>query len=328
MLFLLSFIFLRGEGSTNGKLYVCDGQTTTEAAGTYCVFAIDESECSTDDSLDCLTAPLEGNSLVDITQQGLGGAMVAGSNGMQMGVSPRPWTEGDQLVTAPSAVSGDDWANALAFSMVAPLRNKMMMTPWEVYPQDQWELYTNAFTDCMIKLVDGEANDLSSTNVHAQLNQATDGGPVHTPLQYLEEAAIDLVCLMTDLDMSGSRRLLSDDRCAAIREVWGIQSGTRCDCWTDAYVAMFGSEPEVEQGFFSDCSVVGTPTVPTETDSGSDDSDSGTGGGSTSGPTCCDGSTAACADGSSMPCSSGAPVCADGSNALQPGTECPSDDPG
>ena len=52
--------------------------------------------------------------------------MVANSQGAQINVSPRPWTDGDQLVTTENTITGDDWAYALAFSMVGPLREKMM----------------------------------------------------------------------------------------------------------------------------------------------------------------------------------------------------------
>jgi len=330
MFFILAFFHVIW-ASTNGKLYKCDAHTIDSGAdaGTYCVFAIDTSFCSADATLDCLNEPLVGNSWVNIAEQDLGKAMVANAQGTQKMVSPQPWTEGDQLVATSNSITGDNWAYSLAFSMVAPLRQKMMVTPWEIYPEQEWNKYTRAFTDCLIKIYDGDSNDLSSASVHAQLNQASDGAPTHTYLQYLEEAAIDLVCLMTDLDMSitgeGGRRRLSSDRCNTIRETWGISVGTHCDCWKDAYVGLYGSDPLVEENQFQDCSVVGSTTAIQTTQSSSTGEDTNAGGNTNTGgngPTCCDGSSAVCSDGSALPCASGAPICADGSNALPPGESC------
>merc|ERR550519_2814318 len=67
----------------------------------------------------------------------------------------------------------------------------------------------------------------------------------HFVLQYLEEGAIDLVCLATDLEMS---------RCDTMRELFSIESGTRCNCWFDAYEQIYGSQPSVDANLFTTCS--------------------------------------------------------------------------
>ena len=97
-----------------------------------------------------------------------------------------------------------------------------------------------------IKLADGNGhgNDLGTQSVYNILNKASDESAVHPYLQYLEESAIDLVCLMTDLDMP---------RCDTIRDAWNIGKGAHCDCWKGAYMELYCSNPEVEDGWFSAC---------------------------------------------------------------------------
>jgi len=54
-------------------------------------------------------------------------------------------------------------------------------------------------------------------------------------LQFLEEAAIDLVCLATELDMPS--------RCDPIREKWGMVIGDRNNCWWAAYRSIYTKGP-------------------------------------------------------------------------------------
>ena len=55
----------------------------------------------------------------------------------------------------------------------------------------------------------------------------------HNILQFLEEGAIDLVCIATDLEMA---------RCDTMRDKWEVEDGTKCDCWVEAYQDLFGSD--------------------------------------------------------------------------------------
>ena len=53
----------------------------------------------------------------------------------------------------------------------------------------------------------------------------------HYVLQYLEEGTIDLVCLSSELDMA---------HCDVTRGNIGVEKGQRCNCWFDAYKAIYG----------------------------------------------------------------------------------------
>merc|ERR1712088_506407 len=82
-------------------------------------------------------------------------------------------------------------------------------------------------------------------------------------LQYLEEGSIDLVCLATDLDM---------EHCDATREIAGATGGVdRCNCWFDAYIALYGECPKFDMTFTT-CSGTVAPVdcadaTPTDTSS-------------------------------------------------------------
>ena len=83
----------------------------------------------------------------------------------------------------------------------------------------------------------------------------------HFILQYLEEGTMDLVCLSTDLVM---------EHCDAIREAAGAiidqTLGTdRCNCWFDAYAAIYGVCPVVDMDFIT-CPGTVAPTVCTGED--------------------------------------------------------------
>lgn len=61
-------------------------------------------------------------------------------------------------------------------------------------------------------------------------------------LQFLEEGAIDLVCLTTDLVM---------ERCDYIRGIMDAE-GKKCNCWFAGYEAVMGVAPNVDE-MFVDC---------------------------------------------------------------------------
>ena len=124
-----------------------------------------------------------------------------------------------------------------------------------------WAKYTKAFVDCKVKDADetgSHGTAFSVDNVYAKLinpngkKSANCCAPSfeddlysagvdihHNVLQFLEEGAIDLVCIATDLVM---------DRCTTMRAKWGLadDSGTKCNCWMDAYKEMYGVTPTVD----------------------------------------------------------------------------------
>merc|ERR550519_292387 len=93
-----------------------------------------------------------------------------------------------------------------------------MFAPDELADEAEWLKYTKAFTDCYIKMEDAEvvtgsggtATAFGTDGVYQQFLNPTGG--INTVLQYLEEAAIELVCMMTDLTMYTG--------CATIRSHW------------------------------------------------------------------------------------------------------------
>ena len=73
------------------------------------------------------------------------------------------------------------------------------------------------------------------------------GQDIHNSvLRFLEEGAIDLVCIATDLDFN---------RCSAMREKWGVEEGTKCNCWLEAYKAMYGVDALVDADLV-DCGAI------------------------------------------------------------------------
>jgi hypothetical protein len=82
-------------------------------------------------------------------------------------------------------------------------------------------------------------------------------------LQYLEEGAVDLVCLSTDLSMPNDD---GDDHCEVIRATAEAITGVdRCNCWFDAYEAIYGACPVVDMTFTT-CGGTVAPTVCTDAD--------------------------------------------------------------
>merc|ERR1712228_401947 len=109
----------------------------------------------------------------------------------------------------------------------------------------EWARLTKAFVDCQIKAHDetfakpdgSEGTAYSVDNVY-ELLKNPDGQDIHhSILQFLEEGAIDLVCLMTSLSM---------DRCDQIRSTNNISSTSTC--WETSYVDMYGNYTVADTG--------------------------------------------------------------------------------
>ena len=81
----------------------------------------------------------------------------------------------------------------------------------------------------------------STTQVYQHIKNPRNKDIHHYILQYLEEGTIELVCLSTDLEMG---------HCDEIREIAGAVKGVdRCNCWFDAYKAIYGECPVVDMDF-------------------------------------------------------------------------------
>lgn len=177
-------------------------------------------------------------------------------NGDTLTSSPKPWKNGDQLVATGTAHTGDDWTYTLIFELVAPLRNLMMYDP-EALDDAMWAKYTKAFVDCKVKDVDEEGDHgtaYSVDNVYEIMKTAAGVDIHHWLLQFLEEGAIDLVCMATDLGM---------DRCYTMRDKWGVDNGTKCDCWLEAYKDLFGFDAVVDVELV-ECAAPDTDTAVTD----------------------------------------------------------------
>merc|ERR1711981_1491698 len=105
----------------------------------------------------------------------------------------------------------------------------------------QWQNLTDAFHMCSIKIndttcvhPDGSTGIAYSVDhIYAFLKDPRGQGStldfIRPVMQFLEEGAIDLVCLMTGLSM---------DRCDAIRKLNNV-TGTS-DCWKSSCTRMYG----------------------------------------------------------------------------------------
>ena len=120
-----------------------------------------------------------------------------------------------------------------------------------------WLKYTRALTDCNSKTVDarsfnrGGGMPFSTSQVYSYLKDPKGKDIHHFILQYLEEGTIDLVCLSTDLEM---------EHCDVMRATAGATVGVdRCNCWFDAYKALYGECPNVGDSTFTTCSGTTAP---------------------------------------------------------------------
>merc|ERR1712025_381107 len=104
------------------------------------------------------------------------------------------------LIKSDSEVTGSTLGYTNAFELVAPLRDYMMYDPKSLRDSaDLWKKYTQAFTDCSVKLSDtqGDHGTAYGTDAVYEYLKNPNGKDIHHyVLQYLEEGAIDLVCVM------------------------------------------------------------------------------------------------------------------------------------
>lgn len=172
-------------------------------------------------------------------------------------VTSVPWTNGDKLVKSKKALFGDIWHYTLAFEIIAPLRDKMMNDPSSLDSMAEWSKYTKSIKDCRVKIENYEYTDDGKTkieygldDVHTVLKNAYTQNVVaaefvhHTILQFLEEAAIDLVCLMTEK--------FDSTRCTKIRtDIWGIEfakgSGVAFNCWQAGYKGLYDVDSALQE---------------------------------------------------------------------------------
>lgn len=124
---------------------------------------------------------------------------------------------------------------------------------------DTWAFWTRALTDCNSKTEDyvsrSGGTPFSSDQVFGYITDPEYTDIHHYILQFLEEGAMDLVCLSTDLEM---------EHCDVIRETAGAEGGVdRCNCWFDAYAAIYGACPVVDMTFTT-CPNTVAPVVCTD----------------------------------------------------------------
>lgn len=195
-------------------------------------------------------------------------------------LSARPWAQGEELMPfEDGTIMGEEWNYVLAFEMIAPIRNIFMYDPKTLVEDDaQWAFYTQVFDDCGIKMTT-EGTQFSTADMRSVMATsrrrrlgAGGGPPTDTEtgtadgegpppdsgtdivttwiMQYLEEATVDLVCLMSDLSSE------MQHRCEDIRA--DNAEGTACTndmmqidkkysaCWVGAYQNMFNFVPETD----------------------------------------------------------------------------------
>ena len=259
MIFLLPFLLSTALASENGGYYTCDEAALKD--DNQCIFALtntapeDWVTPATNHSVDRSVGADFCREVQHLDASGVG---------TPLSVSPKPWANGDVLAGSTSKITGDDWNGyALIFELMAPLRDMMMYYP-SALDQDTWDKYTRALTDCNVKTEDYVASrsggtPYSTSEVYEYLKDPENKDIHHYILQYLEEGTMDLVCLSTDIVM---------DHCDAIREA-AQHVDEHCNCWFDAYKAIYGACPVVDIAF-GECA--GT-TVATECTEGPVDSD-------------------------------------------------------
>ena len=217
--------------SENGLYYVCD-PLILASSGHFCVFTASETVSweATPHSIDCdASDPITANR-----------CHIQSESSSKLEITPRPWTNGDKLVfDAEIGMSGYEWNYVLAAQLVFPLRNKLMFEPQIFSNQTLWDLYTQCFVDCDIKTTtktDGQITAYSTSDIYQWTVDNSGSLDIHNyALQYLEEGAVELVCIMTNLEM---------DHCDDIRAEHGMQTGDVSNCWHNAYLQMFGVEAE------------------------------------------------------------------------------------
>lgn len=110
--------------------------------------------------------------------------------------------------------------------MVAPVRDIAMYAPDSL---DQWEFATQMITDCGIKMEGEEINldatvlSLSTKEVKKLMLDPQHVDMHRTILVYVEEAQVELYCLMDPLETYSG--------CDEIREAAGLKEGEVSTCW-------------------------------------------------------------------------------------------------
>lgn len=222
--------------SDNGLYYECD--TAELASNNQCIFKLNGGQPTewVDETIHDVGP--DPNSAGPDFYRG-----VESYTGDMLSVSPKPWVNGDKLACSSDPVTGDKWNGfAHIFELMAPLRDMMMYDPGAL-DADTWAKYTRALTDCNQKTVnyDREGGTPYSTSQVYEYVKDPQGKDIHHPvLQYMEEGSIDLVCISSELDMT---------HCDGSRSNAGSSKGDRCNCWFDAYKAIYGRCPVVDQTF-------------------------------------------------------------------------------
>jgi len=227
-------------GSDNGKYYVCD--TSKLQSQNECIFVLTGAQPD-----DWIQEPVEHDIDRNVGADFYRGVQSYDGETM-LPLTPRPWVNGDSLVGSDDPVTGDLWSGyTLIFELMAPLRDMMMYNP-SALTADVWAKYTRALTDCNVKTEDlrellerGGGKPFSTDQVYEFMKNPNGQDIHHFILQYLEEGTIELVCLSTDLAM---------EHCDTIRAAAGATAGVdRCNCWFDAYNALYGECPKFDMTF-------------------------------------------------------------------------------
>jgi hypothetical protein len=234
---LLTLVVSNAKASDNGKYYACD--TSILDSDNQCIFALTGEQPE-----DWIQETVLHDINRDVGADFYRGVQSYDGETM-LSVSPKPWVNGDSLVASDDPITGDLWSGyALIFELIAPLRDMMMYDP-SALTLDVWAKYTRALTDCNSKTEDYVStrggSQFSTDQVYEYLLDPQGNDIHHFILQYLEEGTIDLVCLSTDLDM---------EHCDVMRETANaIRGEDRCNCWFDAYKALYGECPKFDMAF-------------------------------------------------------------------------------
>jgi len=242
------FIFITlsisiAHASDNGGYYTCNAEKL--ASDNQCIFDLTGTQPA-----DWIQEPVKHDISRDVGPDFYRGVQSYDGQTM-LSVSPKPWVNGDSLVGSDDPVTGDLWSGyTLIFELMAPLRDMMMYEPSKL-TADVWAKYTRALTDCGAKtenyvatrglLERAGGTPYSTDQVYEYVKDPAGKDIHHYVLQYLEEGTIDLVCLSTDLDMT---------HCDTTRATAGATKGVdRCNCWFDAYKAIYGECPKFDMTF-------------------------------------------------------------------------------
>lgn len=238
--YVASIFFLGSvSASANGLMYECDSEKL--ASEDVCIFVAT--------AVNDIGGAHAHN--INYTVAASGFRKVQDRNGLDLNVTPQPWTNGDKLAASTTALTGDLLGYAKAFEMMAPLRDAMMYDPMSLDDVELWNKLTRPFVDCHIKeenvqFVNDKGEEKTAYGVDGVYEKLLQAGGVdthHYILQFLEEGAIDLVCLMTSLSM---------DRCDEIRATNGLIDSLTSDCMEAAYTDLFAEHADADSSDTSD----------------------------------------------------------------------------